>query len=165
MNSKSMNSKLNPNASVFIPSMKHTYWGSNDMDDTPSKHRELPIELQQAQYDALNHLKKNKVFKKRLNKFLYNECCVPDGINPEEGCRIDLDIRGIFSNGFVVKGKKKKQIGFWFNYKQDNFTYAIVYECDDINDPKTGWFFQNRCDEECGGTCSLHECAVLYQRI
>jgi hypothetical protein len=157
-----MPSKLNPNAAIFIPKT-HTYWESTEIEDTPSDHRELPVEIQQRQCDALNHLKHNEIFKRQLTTFLETECCVSSGINPEEGCRIDLDIRGVFYNGFVLKGKKKNQIGFWFNYKQDNFTYAIVYECDN-DDPSTGCFFKNECDDECGGTCSLYECALFYQR-
>ena len=166
-------SKLNPNAKAFIPSKKtqsasatyqdHTYWEPNDMEDTPSAHRELPVEVQQAQSDALNNLKKSRIFRRRLTAFLKKEYCL-DSIDVEKGCRIELDIRGVFNESYVLTGKKKNHIGFWFNYKQDGIIYGVVYECDVIDDPKTGWFFQNNCDEECGGTCSLHECATSYQR-
>lgn len=156
-----MTSKLNPNASVFVPMT--SYWGPDDIEDTPSAHRELPLEIQQDHYNALERLKKTRVFNRRLKTFLKNEYCL-ENINVEKGCRIDLDIRGVFHDGHMLAGKEKKQIGFWFNYKQDGIIYGIVYECDDIHDPKTGWFFQNICDEECGGTCSLHECATAYQR-
>jgi len=142
----------------------NTYWGPDDMEDIPSKHRKLPMELQQAQCDALNNLKQNEIFKKKLTTFLEKEYCL-DSINIEQGCRIDLNIRGVFDDGFILPGKKKKQIGFWFMYKQDNLIYSGVYECDDINDPSTGWFFQNICDDECGGTCSEFECATAYQRV
>lgn len=143
---------------------EHTYWRPDDIEDVPSKHRELPVEIQQAQSDALNSLKKNEVFKKGLTAFLEKEYCL-HSIDIEKGCRIDLDIRGVFSESYVLAGKKKKHIAFWFNYKQDAIIYGIVYECDIIDDPTTGWFFQNRCDEECGGTCSLFECAIAYQRV
>jgi len=159
----SMTSTLNPNASVFTPMTKTTYWKPDDIQDTPSAHRELPVEVQQAQSDSLDRLKKSRIFRRRLRAFLEKEYCL-DGVNIEKGCRIDLDIRGVFNDGYVLTGKKKKHIGFWFNYKQDGIIYSIVYECDVIDDPKTGWFFQNNCDEECGGTCSLHECATAYQR-
>lgn len=142
---------------------EHTYWSPDDTEDIPSKHRELPIEVQQAQCDALNSLKQNGVFKKRLTAFLEKEYCL-NGIDVEKGCRIELDIRGVFHESYVLTGKKKKNIGFWFNYKQDGIIYGVVYECDVIDDPQTGWFFQNKCDEECGGTCSLFECATAYQR-
>jgi len=169
-----LTSKLNPLAPMFIPSSLykipangfekvHTYWEANDMVDTPSAHRELPVEVQQAQSDALDRLKKSRVFKKRLTAFLEKEYCLCN-IDIEEGCRIELDIRGVFDESYVLPGKKKKNIGLWFNYKQDNIIYRIVYECDVIDDPKTGWFFQNICDDECGGTCSLFECATAYQR-
>ena len=169
----SKNFKLNPNAPMFIPSKVskskkdidqkvNTYWEPNDIEDVPSKHREFPVEIQQAQCNALENLKKRRVFKTRLKAFLEKEYCVSEVINPEKGCRIELDIRGISNEGLA--GKKKKDIGFWFNYKQDGFIYRIVYECDDIKDPKTGWFFKNICDDECGGTCSLFECATAYQR-
>ena len=141
----------------------HTYWEPNDMEDTPSAHRELPVEVQQAQCDSLNNLKKSRIFRRRLTAFLEKEYCL-DGIDVEKGCRIELDIRGVFNENYVLTGKKKKHIGFWFNYKQDGIIYGVVYECDVIDDPKTGWFFQNICDDECGGTCSLHECATAYQR-
>jgi hypothetical protein len=152
---------MNPNAPLFIP--LKSYWEPNDIEDTPSPHRELPVEIQQAQCDTLHKLKRNPGFQTRLKTFLEKEYCISDGIDPE-ACRIDLNIRGVFNDSYVLKGKEKNHICFWFNYKQDGFTYAIVYECDDIDDPKTGWFFQNRCDEECGGTCSLFECATAYQR-
>ena len=168
-------SKLNPNAPMFIPeslykipangfgAKTYTYWGPDDIEDTPSKHRELPVDVQQAQCDSLNRLKKNKTFRKRLIAFLQKEYCL-DGIDIEKGCRIELNIRGVFNENYVLTGKKKKHIGFWFNYKQDGIIYGIIYECDVIDDPKTGWFFQNICDEECGGTCSLFECATAYKR-
>jgi hypothetical protein len=166
-----MTSKLNPNASIFIPSKTpdvdkrkgRTYWEPHDIEDTPSDQRQLPVEIQKAQRDALHRLTQTRVFNRRLKAFLQREYCL-DGINVEKGCQIDLDIRGVFNDGYVLTGKKKNHIGFWFKYKQDGITYGIVYECDVIDDPKTGWFFQNRCDEECGGTCSLFECAIAYQR-
>ena len=53
----------------------HTYWEPNDIEDTPSGHRELPVEVQQAQYDALNKLKKSRIFRRRLTAFLEKEYC------------------------------------------------------------------------------------------
>ena len=43
---------------------EHTYWRPDDVEDVPSKHRELPVEIQQAQSDALNSLKKMKSLRK-----------------------------------------------------------------------------------------------------
>ncbi len=137
-----MTSNLNPNAKEFIPRQPvHTYWDINDIEEVPSE-RYLPIENQQEQCDALNNLKKRSSFRRKFIAFAKKELCLEGGINMKKGCRINLNICGNFNGDTFIKGKKKDHIGFWFNYKQDGIIYHIVYECDDIHDPTTGWFFK-----------------------
>jgi hypothetical protein len=154
--------KLNPYAVEYIPQKPaHTFW-----EDCPLYKEEVPGEYsnewEKKQYAALQRLKKSPTFQRKFATFAESILCVTE-TDTEKGCRIDLRATQYWGQGSDERGKKKKLIGFWFYYRQDGFTYKVVYECDDLADPRTGWFYQwdhdNAC---CGYSCDFFDCYYRY---
>ena len=158
--------KLNPYAVEYIPQKPaHTFWDDEDAikylekEVIPGKYHS---EWEHKQYNALQKLKKSPTFQRKFATFAENILCVTD-TNTEKGCRIDLRATLYWGQGSDERGKKKKLIGFWFLYRQDGFTYKVVYECDDLEDPRTGWFFQwDHDDDCCGFSCDFFGCCYKY---
>lgn len=153
-------SKLNPFAPPYI---HHTFWEEEDnkylKEVIPDKYFS---EWEHKQYNALQKLKKSPTFQRKFATFAENILCVTD-TNTEKGCRIDLRATQYWGQGSDERGKKKKLIGFWFLYRQDGITYSVVYECDDLEDPRTGWFFQwDHDDACCGYSCDFFGCCYRY---
>jgi hypothetical protein len=159
-----MTSKFNPNAAEYIPlKPAHTFW-----DDCPDLKEEVPDagysnEWEKKQYATLHHLKKSPTFQRKFATFAENILCVTE-TDTEKGCRIDLRNTQYWHKEYCdLPGKKKKFIGFWFLYRQNGFSYACVYECDDLADPRTGWFYQWEHDEDCCGfSCDYYGCCYKY---
>jgi hypothetical protein len=158
--------KFNPHAKEFVPSAQlkpaHTFW-----DDYPNFKEKVPDDLENkwehAQYNALQQLKKSPTFQRKFATFAENILCVLN-TNTEKGCRIDLRATQYWHDKYNnTPGKKKAMIGFWFLYRQDGFTYKVVYECDDLDDPRTGWFYQwDHIDDCCGFSCDYFGCPYSY---
>ncbi len=152
--------KLNPYAAEYKP--PHTFW-----EDCPFYKEEVPGEYsnewQKKQYAALQKLNKSPTFQRKFATFAENILCVTD-VNTEKGCRIDLRETQYWHKEYNdLPGKKKKFIGFWFYYRQDDITYTCVYECDDLEDPRTGWFYQwEHKDDCCGFSCDFFQCYYNY---
>lgn len=154
--------KLNPSAAEYIPSKPaHTFWEDcallkEEVTD------EYSNEWQKKHYTALHQLKKSPTFQQKFATFAENILCVTE-TNTEKGCRINLRASKYWSQGSDAHGKKKRLIGFWFYYRQDGFTYRVVYECDDLADPRTGWFYQWQHDDNCNGySCDHFRCYYKY---
>lgn len=123
---------------------------------------EYSNEWEKMQYAALQRLKKNPIFQQKFGTFAEDSLCIID-TDTEKGCRIELDPTQYWSTDSDKRSKKKKRIGFWFMYRQDGFTYKVVYECDDLNDPHTGWFCQwEHNDDCCGYSCDYFGCHYAY---
>lgn len=122
-------------------------------------HDEFYNVWEKKQYTSLQRLKKSPTFQRKFATFAENILCVTE-TDTEKGCRIDLRATHYWYEGHCdLPGKKKKFIGFWFLYRQDDITYTCVYECDDIADPRTGWFYQWSHDDECCGySCDYFMC-------
>ena len=163
---KYMSSTLNPYATMYVPyvaatqpNRSHTFWETAEF---PPNEESSLCEIQH--YEALSKLKMLYVFKRKFAVFA-EKCLYLSGTDTEKGCQMNPDAaRGTFDGYQTHEGKKKSNIGFWFIYRQDGISYNIVYECDNINDPTTGWFFQWEHDEECCGfSCDWWGCHVKYQ--
>lgn len=156
--------KLNPYAVEYIPQKPvHTFWEEEDCkyfkEEIPGEYHS---EWAHKHYNALQKLKKSPTFQRKFATFAENILCVTD-TNTEKGCRIDLRATQYWGQGSDERGKKKKLIGFWFYYRQDGFTYKVVYECDDLEDPRTGWFYQwDHDDACCGYSCDYFGCYYSY---
>ena len=154
--------KLNPYAVEYIPQKPaHIFW-----EDCPLYKEAVPDEYsnewEKKQYAALQRLKKSPTFQHKFATFAENILCVTE-TDTEKGCRIDLRATQYWGQGSDERGKKKKRIGFWFYYRQDGFTYKVVYECDDLEDPRTGWFYQwDHDDACCGFSCDFFGCYYAY---
>ena len=154
--------KLNPYAVEYIPQKPaHTFW-----EDCPLYKEAVPGEYsnewEHKHYAALYRLKKSPTFQRKFATFAENILCVTE-TDTEKGCRIDLRATQYWGQGSDERGKKKKRIGFWFYYRQDGFTYKVVYECDDLEDPRTGWFYQwDHDDACCGYSCDFFGCYYAY---
>jgi hypothetical protein len=154
-------SNLEPSASEFKP---RTFW-----EESHYLKEQIPDECsnqwEKAQYAALKRLQCDPTFQKKFSTFAENILCI-SATNTELGCRINLEPSMNWNDEtsrFGSKGKKMKNIGFWFIYRQDGFSYNVVYECDDIDDPRTGWFYQWEHDEDCGGfSCDYFCCHYKY---
>ena len=155
-------SNLNPNASEFKP---HTYWDDCPSYITEQTPDEYSNQWQREQYDALQRLKNSPTFQKKFATFAENALCITD-TNTVKGCHANLEPSMCWYDenvGIQNKGKKMKNIGFWFIYRQDGFSYNVVYECDDINDPRTGWFYQWEHRKDCEGfSCDYFGCHSNY---
>ncbi len=156
--------QLNPYAKEFVPLKPHTFW-----EDCTSK-EEVPDaehsnQWEKKQYDALQRLKKSPTFQRKFATFAENILCVTE-TDVEKGCRIDLRATQYWHEKHnTLPGKKKGLIGFWFLYRQDGITYQVVYECDDIEDPRTGWFYQWDHNEACCGfSCDFFGCCYDYPK-
>ncbi len=153
---------LNPYAEEYIPLRPaHTFWEDCSFKDNVPN--EYSYEWEKKQYDALQRLKKSPTFQRKFATFAENILCVREA-DTEKGCRIDLRATQYWDGEHRdLTGNKKKRIGFWFLYRQDEITYCCVYECDDLEDPRTGWFFQWEHDEECCGfSCDYYGCCYKY---
>lgn len=139
---------------------KHTFWE----DDT---HYSLNFRgsRDKKHYDALEKLKMSPTFQRKFAIFAENILCITD-TNTEKGCLADFSVptyavkKDINNN---IPGRKKAIVGLWFLYRQDGFTYGVVYECDDIDDPRTGWFYTWEHDSSCCGySCDYFLCQFRY---
>jgi hypothetical protein len=155
--------KLNPDAAEYIPPKPaHTFW-----EDAALLKEEIPNEYsnkwEHRQYAALQRLKKSPTFQRKFATFAENVLCIT-GVDTEKGCRIDLyETRYWPEEVCDLPGKNKEYIGFWFMYRQDGFTYLVAYECDDLEDPCTGWFYQwEHKDDCCGWSCDYFQCHYNY---
>ncbi len=145
---------------VLKPSV-HTFW--EDCSFPERGPTEDSNTWEKEQYAALQRLKKSPTFQRKFAMFAENILCVTE-TDTEKGCRIDLRATQYWSKS-TYSGKKKATIGFWFLYRQDGFTYTVVYECDDLKDPRSGWFYQWEHDEDCCGfSCDYFGCPYKYPK-
>jgi len=154
-------STLNPFATAYIPLKTHTFWEDCDFLEGVPTDRDNAWE--KKQYAALKRLKKSPTFQRKFATFAENILCLIN-VDCEKGCRIQLDATQYWHDeNNNIPGKKKAVIGFWFTYRQDGITYNVVYECDDLDDPRTGWFYQWTHDEDCCGySCDYYGCHYKY---
>jgi hypothetical protein len=143
------------------PSAGHTFWEDCSFPErVPTEDSNM---WEKEQYAALQHLKKSPTFQRKFAMFAENILCVTE-TDTEKGCRIDLRATQYWSKS-TYSGKKKAIIGFWFLYRQDGFTYTVVYECDNLKDPRSGWFYQWEHDEDCCGfSCDYFGCPYNYPK-
>lgn len=159
---------LNPKAEEFVPehirNPPATFWDTEEQEEPEYyeyKGEKFP-NSEYPVYKAFNTLRDNPVFQKKFTIFAENMLCISNS-DVLKGLRFAPFwwMSGDYSS---IKGQKKKFIGFYLEYKQDDITYRIAYECDDIEDPRTGWFMQWFCKNDCCGfSCDYYGCYVNYK--
>lgn len=166
-----LKSDLNPFAAEWIPSSlkvaspSHTFWDKPEYVEpefyTYKDHAPL-INPSYKYYNTLLQLRTNPIFKKKFAIFAENMLCITD-TDTEKGLRLDIPTWTAFDHT-TWQGQKKKYVGFFLKYKQDDLTWSIAYECDDLEDPKTGWFMQwFHEDECCAYSCDYYGCHHNYK--
>ncbi len=158
---------LNPNAQEFVPehikNPPSTYWDTPEKEEPEFhcyKDEKYPNEFYQR-YKTFQKLRSNSVFQKKFAIFAENILCIRNA-DAEKGLRFNQPYWGSYDYK-DWKGQKKKYVGLHLEYMQDGFYYNIAYECDDLEDPGTGWFMQWFHEEECGGSCDYWGCHANYK--
>ncbi len=158
---------LNLNAQEFVPEhIKNpptTFWdtpekGEPEFYTWKDKKYENPT---YPRYKTFTELRSNPVFKKKFAIFAENILCITN-VDTMQGLRFNPPYWGS-DNYKDWKGQKKKYVGLHLEYKQDGIVYRIAYECDDLEDPGTGWFMQWFHKEDCGGSCDYYGCYHNYK--
>ncbi len=164
-----INSNLNPNASEWVPlnmhphtPPKHTYY---DVPEVPEEEFiiDKDYKYENHNYSYYQHfikLRESSIFQKKFQVFAENILCVTN-TDVKNGLRMTLPNWA----SLPWKGHKKSFVWLYLTYKQDGFTYDIAYECDNIEDPSTGWFMQWFHNKDCCGySCDYYGCHNNYIR-
>ncbi len=167
---RGVKSQLNPYAAEWKPShiatpiQNITYWNTPEtvQEEFCTYNNEKLENPAYEHYTALLRLRTNPIFRKKFAVFAENMLCITN-TDTEKGLRLALpwwNIKNYKQRG----GQKKKYVGLYLEYKQDDFIWQIAYECDDIDDPTTGWFMQWFHREECCGfSCDYYGCHTNYK--
>ncbi len=167
---------LNPYAAEFVPASQNNvqaksprFWdGEFDKPevDEPEFHeyngKKYPNRVYHD-YCLFKSLRDNPIFQSKFSTFAENTLCI---LNHD----IKLGLRFAKEDTYSLKeresprtGYKKAHVQFYLYYKQDDITYKIAYECDDPNDPSTGWFLQWAHLDDCDGfSCDFWGCYSNY---
>lgn len=159
---------LNPKAEEFVPEhIKNpppTFWDTEEKEEPEFfEHKGEKFENPYyVLYRKFVEIRANIGFQKKFAIFAENMLCISNS-DTLKGLRFATP-SWMSSDYTTQKGQKKKYVGFYLEYKQDGITYRIAYECDDIEDLRTGWFMQWFCEEECCGfSCDYYGCYANYK--
>ena len=161
----------NPRPHSFVPSaVVSTFWrdcsrrDKKDLSGGSVSDMEMILERRYQMFDIL---KNSAIFINTFCAFADNILCVKV-TDAEKRIHINEEMAEAITNeAYHIPGKVKKYVGCWFTFIHDDSgaEFNIVYECDDINDPATGMFFQTEHVNDCRGrSCSWQGCDYNYHR-
>lgn len=160
--------KLNAKAEEFVPehikNPQPTFWNTEGQEEPEFfEHKGEKFENPaHALYKKFVALRANPIFQKKFAIFAENMLCITNS-DVIKGLRF-AHPSWMGTNYTDKKGQKRKYVGFYLEYNQDDLMYRVAYECDDIDDPQTGWFMQWFCkDDCCGCSCDYYGCYSNYK--